>query len=357
MTTDRFVIAGREIGIGAPCFVIAEAGVNHNGDVDLALRLVDAAADAGADAVKFQTFSADRLVSASAPKAAYQDAAVGAGVSQRDMLRALELSADAHRAIQRRCAERAIMFLSTPFDDESADLLDALGVPAFKVPSGELTNVLLLDHIAGKRKPVVLSTGMSDLEEVAEAVARLRGAGASFALLQCTSAYPAEPASVNLRAMRTMADAFHVPVGFSDHTPGIAVAIAAAALGAAIVEKHLTLDRAMPGPDHQASLEPAEFRAMVSGIRDAQAALGDGTKRPAGGERDLARIVRRSLVAARDLPAGHRLTPEDVVAKRPGTGLPTSDAAALIGRRLTRAMTRDQQFSWDLLEPQQEERA
>lgn len=354
MNEPRLKIGNREVGGGAPCFVIAEAGVNHNGELGTALRLVDAAADAGADAVKFQTFNADHLVIASAPKAAYQSARVGSATSQHQMLRALELSDADHRALQQRCGERGIMFLSTPFDEAAADLLEQLGVAAYKISSGELTNVLLLDHVARKRRPIVLSTGMADLDEVAAAVSRLRQHGAPLALLQCTTAYPADPASVNLRAMQTMADEFEVPVGLSDHTPGIAVAIAAAALGAAVVEKHLTLDRSMAGPDHQASLEPAEFRAMVIGIRDAQAALGDGIKRPASGESELAQVVRRSLVSARALKAGHQLIASDVVAKRPGTGLPPSEFDSVIGCRLRRDIGKDEQLAWELLDPRKD---
>lgn len=357
MSHQRLVIDGHQIGDGAPCFVIAEAGVNHNGSVEMALRLIDAAAEAGADAVKFQTFHADRLVTTDAPTAAYQAARVGPAISQHEMLRALELSEAGHRLIQQRCGERKVMFLSTPFDESAADMLERLGVGAFKMSSGELTNLPLLEHVARKGKPVVLSTGMADLAEVALAVARVRECGARAALLQCTSAYPAEPASVNLRAMRTMSVTFDVPVGLSDHTPGIAVAIAAAALGAAIIEKHLTLDRTMPGPDHQASLEPAVFRAMVDGVREAQAALGDGIKRPAEGERELAQIVRRSLVAARALPSGHQLTAADVVAKRPGNGLPVAQADRIIGRRLRRDVAKDEQFSLQLFDPRKDDDA
>ena len=351
MSRAQIAIGDRAIGEGLPCFVIAEAGVNHNGDIGLALRLVAAAAHAGADAVKFQTFNADRLVTRHAPRAAYQSERVGEG-SQHAMLKALELSEHDHRTIQDRCAQLGVCFLSTPFDENAADMLERLGVAAFKIPSGELTNVLLIDHIARKKRTIVLSTGMSNLDEVAEAVDRIRACGAPLALLQCTSAYPADAASVNLRAMRTMADAFKVPVGLSDHSRGIAVPIAAAALGAAIVEKHLTLDRSMNGPDHQASLEPAEFSAMVDGIRDAQAALGDGIKRPSSAELELAQLVRRSLVAARALPVGHALTAADIVAKRPGTGLPVGAIDAVIGRRLRREMAQDEPFSWQLLDPQ-----
>ena len=351
MSSAQITIGDRAIGDGVPCFVIAEAGVNHNGNLGLALRLVEAAAEAGADAVKFQTFSADRLVTRDAPRASYQSARVGEG-SQHAMLKTLELTEADHRAIQERCAELGLCFLSTPFDEPAADMLERLGVVAFKMPSGELTNLLLLDYIARKKRTIVLSTGMADLDEVTAAVDRVRECGAPLALLQCTSAYPADAASVNLRAMRTMADAFKVPVGLSDHSRGIAVPIAAAALGASIIEKHLTLDRSMTGPDHQASLEPAEFRAMVEGIRDAEAALGDGIKRPSPAERELAQLVRRSLVAARALPVGHALTAADIVAKRPGTGLPVGEIDAIVGRRLRREMARDEPFSWQLLDPQ-----
>jgi N-acetylneuraminate synthase len=328
-------IGHRHVGAGSPCFVIAEAGVNHNGDMPLALALVDAAAEAGADAVKFQTFVAERLTTTDAPKAAYQQERTGRAGSQREMLRKLELSPDAHRQLQRRCAERGLMFLSTPFDEGSADLLEALDVPAYKIPSGEITNLPLLAHVARKRRPIILSSGMADLAEVRCAVDAIHAVGNDrLILLQCTSAYPAPADRANLRAMRTMADAFGVPVGYSDHTPGIAVALAAAALGAAVIEKHLTMDRTLAGPDHQASIEPGEFGELVLGIRTVEAALGSGVKTPTDDERALAAVVRRSLVAARDLTAGEVLVREMVTAKRPGTGMTPSALPALIGRRL-----------------------
>jgi len=328
-------IGDRCIGPEQPVFVIAEAGVNHNGDVDLALKLVDAAAEAGADAVKFQTFKAERLVSPDAPKAAYQVETTGGGESQFDMLKRLELSEKAHWKILAHARQRGILMLSTPFDAESADFLDRLGLAAFKIGSGEITNLPLLAHIAAKGKPLILSTGMSWLAEVAEAVRTVRDAGArDLVLLHCLSNYPADPRDVNLRAMRTMADAFGVPVGYSDHTVGNEVALAAVALGACVIEKHFTLDRSLPGPDHKASLEPAELTALVRGIRVVEQALGHGRKEPTAAEADTARVARKSLVMARDAQAGTVLTEDMVAIKRPGTGLPPATLKDVVGRTL-----------------------
>lgn len=340
-------IGSRSIGRGAPVFVIAEAGVNHNGDLDLALRLVDAAADAGADAVKFQTFTADAVASRAAPKAVYQLDRTDKEESQQAMLRRLELGRDELRAIQTRCAARRIQFLSTPFDANSADLLEELGVPAFKVPSGEITNWPLLGHIASKGKPVLMSTGMSHLGEVDDAVRVLRESGCrELALLQCVTAYPAPATDVNLRAMRTLEEAFGVPVGFSDHTLGLAVPLAAIALGACILEKHLTLDRSLPGPDHAASLELPAFRELVAGVRDVEAALGDGVKQPASSEVGNRAIARRSIAAARDLPAGTVLTGEMLCALRPATGLPPALMTQFIGRTTTRVVSAGEVIAW-----------
>jgi len=344
-------ISGRAVGPGHPCFIIAEAGVNHNGEVELATRLIDVAATSGADAVKFQTFRADRLVSPSASKAAYQLRATDAGESQYDMLKRLELSEEAHRQLQAHCHARGVLFLSTPFDEGSADFLETLGMPAFKIASSELTNGLLLEHVARKAKPILLSTGMSDAQEVAEAIRIIRQAGsAPVALLHCVSNYPADPADANLRAMRTMTELFQVPVGYSDHTPGIEVALGAVALGACIVEKHFTLDRTLPGPDHQASLEPGELAALVRGIRIVEAALGTGRKEPAPSERDVARVARRSLVALEDIPAGASLTEALVGIRRPGTGLPPSDWSRVIGRRAAVAIPAGTPLQWEALE-------
>lgn len=326
-------IAGRPVGVGARAFVIAEAGVNHNGDLALAHRLIEAAKEAGADAVKFQAFSTEALATSAAPKAGYQEQTTGPG-SQQDMLRRLELSGDDFKSLQAHCAAD-ITFLCSPFDDGSLDLLDALGVPAFKIGSGEVSNTPLLARVAGKRLPVILSTGMATMDEVHTAVGVLRANGsAGIVLLHCVTAYPAHYEDMNLRAMGTLAAAFAVPVGLSDHTMGIAVPIAAVALSACMIEKHLTLDRALPGPDHSASLEPQEFAAMVAGIRQIEAALGDGRKEPRPVELETARIVRKSLHASRDLAAGAVLDRDSIIIARPEMGLRPSMLASVIGRVL-----------------------
>ena len=332
-TIAAISIGGRKVGPGQPCFVIAEAGVNHNGDVETARKLVDAAVDSGADAVKFQTFKAERLAIPEAPKAAYQNRTTGTEESQLQMLRRLELSYEDHALLMTQCDDKGILFMSSPFDEESADMLAELGVAVFKVPSGELNNLSFLAHVARKGKPMIISTGMSYLSEVEKAVLTVREAGNSdFALLQCVSNYPADPSDANLAAMRTMSAAFHAPVGYSDHTLGIEVPLAAVALGACIVEKHLTLDRGLAGPDHQSSLEPAEFVAMVQGIRVVQTALGHGRKEPAASEANTAAAARKSLVASCDIPPGATLTKDHIVTKRPGTGLPPSMGCYLVGR-------------------------
>lgn len=330
---QRIEIAGRHVGAGHSCFIMAEAGVNHNGSLRMARGLVDAAVEAGADAVKFQTFNAERLVSPMAPKAEYQLQTTDGAESQLDMLRRLELSPDAHRELQGYCKDRGILFMSTPFDEESADFLDDLGVAVFKIPSGEVTNLPFLSHVARKGKPLIVSTGMSYLDEVEQAVRAIEAAGNhSFVLLHCVSSYPTDPADVNLRAMHTLSTAFGMPVGYSDHTKGIEVALAAVALGACVIEKHFTLDRSLPGPDHRASVEPDELAAMVQGIRAVEAALGHGRKEPAPCEAKTAAVARKSLVAARDIPAGTTLTEELISIKRPGTGLPPAMRSHLVGR-------------------------
>jgi N-acetylneuraminate synthase len=326
-------IAGRMIGPGYSCFIIAEAGVNHNGSLEMARQLVDVAAKAGANAVKFQTFRADRVATPNAAKADYQLRTTASSESQLEMLRRLELPQQAHRALAESCHQRGILFMSTPFDEESADFLAELGVPAFKIPSGEITNLPFLAHVAHKGKPMVVSTGMSHLAEVADTVRVIRDAGnGQIVLLHCVSDYPADPKEANLRAMLTMAEAFGVPVGYSDHTPGIEVALAAVALSACVIEKHFTLSRSLPGPDHQASLEPQELAALVQGIRRVEAALGHGRKEPTPSEADTAAVARRSLVAARDISIGKTLTPELIAIKRPGTGLPPALINQVIGR-------------------------
>lgn len=343
-------VSERWVGEGSPCFIIAEAGVNHNGSVDMALRLVEAAANAGADAVKFQTFRADSLVTPDAPKAEYQKRHTGHEESQRAMLTRLELDDSAWARIAAAAAERQILFLSTPFDEDSADSLAALDVPAFKISSGDLTNGRLLAHIAGLRRPVILSTGMASLGEVEAAIEILKSAGASeIALLHCVSSYPADPQDVNLRAMDTMAHAFGLPCGYSDHTVGVEVPWAAVARGAVIIEKHITLDKAMPGPDHAASADPAEFAILVRGIRTIEGALGDGRKQPAASELDVARASRRSIVARRRLTRGLVLTEEDLEFRRPGTGLPPSLLPHVIGRSVSRNIDAGELLTLDVL--------
>lgn len=335
-TALQTVLAGeRVVGTGQPCFVIAEVGVNHNGSLDLALRSIDVAADAGADAVKFQTFRAEKLVTHAAPTARYQAENTGKQQTQFQMLKSLELSESDHQVIVEHCRSRGILFMSTPFDEDSATLLNSLGMTIFKVPSGELTNLPLLRQIAGFGRPLVISTGMSNLGDVEAAVAAVESTGnRQIILLHCVSNYPAAAADVNLRAMLSMRAAFGLPVGYSDHTLGIEVSLASVALGACVVEKHFTLDRNLPGPDHRASAEPDELRCLITGIRTVEAALGTGRKAPVAAELDTAKAARRSLVAAADLPAGTVLTDELIAIRRPGTGLPPAMKPWLISRTL-----------------------
>lgn len=304
--------------------IIAEAGVNHNGDMALAKGLVDAATEAGADLVKFQTFNADRLVTRATPKADYQAQVTGAAESQYAMLRRLELSPEMHHELVRHCAARGIGFFSTGFDYESVDLLVGLGQSLFKIPSGEITNLPYLRHIGRLGKDVILSTGMATLGEVEAAIDALEAAGTprrQIIVLHCTTEYPTPMAEVNLRAMLSLQQAFGVCVGYSDHTRGIEVAVAAVALGAVVIEKHFTLDRNLPGPDHQASLEPGELQALVAAIRNVEVALGDGCKRPTPREIRNRPIARKSIVAARPIRAGEILGADNLAVKRPGTGI------------------------------------
>ncbi len=334
-----FRLADRAIGgPGEGVFVIAEAGVNHDGDAEIAHRLVDAAADTGADAVKFQTFVPDALASATAPTAGYQRA-TDQGVDQRAMLQRLALPTDAWPTLRQHAIDRGIVFLSAPFDDASADLLDAMDVPGFKTGSGELTNLPFLERLARKGRPMIVSTGMATMAEVAAAVDVIRATGlAELTLLHCVSSYPAAPGDANLAAMRTMRDAFGLQTGWSDHTPGIELPIAATALGATIIEKHLTLDRTRRGPDHAMSLEPTEFAAMVAAIRTTADAIGDGEKVPTAAEREIAAVARRSLHWARDLSAGETIAEDDLLAQRPGNGISPARTHELVGRQTARAV-------------------
>lgn len=333
-------------------FVIAEAGVNHNGSLELALGLVDAASRAGADAVKFQSFRADKIALHSAPKASYQEASTGIAESQHEMLRRLELSESDHVALAHRCAERGIAFLSTPFDAESADMLFRLGVQQFKIPSGEITNTPLLRHVASFGLPLLVSTGMAYLEEVEECLRTLRGAGATdITLLHCVTEYPAPADQINLRAMATLRDAFSVPVGYSDHSEGLEIAYAAVALGAVVLEKHFTLDRSLPGPDHLASIDAGGLVELVRGIRAVESALGNGTKAPAPCEVRNREVVRRSLVLSRGIRAGEMIEPSDLAAMRPGTGISPTRITDLAGRRARRDLEAWAPLAWEDLAP------
>lgn len=328
--------------------IIAEAGVNHNGDLDMAMRLIDAAAEAGADMVKFQTFSADRLVTASAGKAEYQNQATDAAESQHAMLKRLELTSEMHETLIRHCRQRNITFFSTGFDTQSVDFLTGLGIGLIKIPSGELTNLPYLRHVGRLGGPVILSSGMARLGEIEDALEVMEAAGTPrerITVLHCTTEYPTPMKDVNLLAMGNIRSALGVAVGYSDHTPGIEVAVAAVALGATVIEKHFTLDRDLPGPDHQASLEPDELKAMVRAIRNIEQALGDGIKRPTASEIRNKPVARKSLVAARAIRAGELFTAENVAVKRPGTGISPMRWDEVIGRAAARDFAVDELIS------------
>lgn len=325
--------------------IIAEAGVNHNGDLALAKRLIDVAAEAGADLVKFQTFNADRLVTTQAMKADYQRRNTDAEESQHTMIRRLELTQDMHEALIAHCKLRGIKFFSTGFDMESIDLLAKLGLDCFKIPSGEITNLPYLRHVGRYGKPVILSTGMSTLGEIEAAIDVLETSGTPrerITALHCTTEYPTPMHDVNLRAMLAIRDAFGVSVGYSDHTTGIEIPIAAVTLGASVIEKHFTLDRNLPGPDHKASLEPEELKAMVNAIRNIEQALGDGIKRPSASETKNKPIARKSIVAACPIRTGETFTVSNLAAKRPGTGLSPMRWDEVLGRKASRDFAIDE---------------
>jgi N,N'-diacetyllegionaminate synthase len=346
---NEITIAGRTVGPQRRCFIIAEAGVNHNGDLQLAKHLVRIAAECGADAVKFQTFRADSLALEGAPKAEYQKTSENEE-SQHAMLRRLELSEDDHRELISLSKSERIAFISSPFDEASAEFLYELQVPAMKVPSGEITNLPFLRKIGAMGIPVIMSTGMSNLDEVRRGVAAIRQTGSPpLALLHCVSNYPAEAPHCNLRAMATMESEFQVPVGFSDHTLGGSVVLAAVALGACIVEKHFTTDKSLPGPDHKASLDPNELREYVRGIRMIESSLGDGIKIPANSELEVARVARKSLVAATDIPIGSQIDASMLIALRPGTGISPANMDEILGLRALKLISKGTLISREAL--------
>lgn len=340
-------IGDRLVGEGEPCFIIAEAGVNHNGDINLARKLVDAAKEAGADAVKFQTFKAENVVTKYAETADYQKRTTGFG-SQYEMIKKLELSEHEFRELAEYARERDTIFLSSPFCNESVDLLDEIGVPAFKIASGEITNIPLLKHISSKEKPVILSTGMATLGEIEEALKAIKNGGVTdIILLHCVTSYPAKIEEINLRAIQTLKHAFKLPVGFSDHTIDIMVPAVAVALGACVIEKHFTLNRKMPGPDHKASLEPYEFKEMVKVIRDIEKALGDGIKKPTEDEERIKKFARRSIVAKINIPKGALITEDMLALKRPNMGIPPNFLNVIVGRKAASDIKKDELITWD----------
>lgn len=325
--------------------IIAEAGVNHNGSLDMAIEMVDVAAAAGADAVKFQTFKAERMITVNAPKAGYQIETTASVKSQLEMVKKLELDETAHKALFHHCLEKGIQFISAPFDLESIDLLIRLGVNTFKIPSGEITNLPYLKKLGSFNKKLILSTGMADMGEIEDALGVLTDSGTpieNITILHCNTEYPTPFEDVNLKAMQTIGLAYGVAVGYSDHTPGIEVAIAAVALGAIVVEKHFTLDRTLPGPDHKASLEPNELKAMVEAIRHIEKALGNGIKRASSSEKKNKTIVRKSLVANQPIKMGERFSADNITAKRPGAGISPMRWYEVLGRAAQKDYEKDE---------------
>lgn len=343
MNSYTVTIDDREVGPDRPCYVVAEAGVNHNGRLKLALDLVDAAAEAGADAVKFQAFDPAALLANDVPKAGYQAETTGSIGDQRAMLEKLVLQSEEHRVIRDRCRARQVTWLCTPYDRGSVRLLEELEVPAYKVASTDTTNLPFLRYLAGKGRPLILSTGMCDLSDVERAVRAVESAGEDHGLviLHCLSEYPAPSDQLNLRAMVTLRTAFGHPTGFSDHSDGVGAAPWAVALGACLIEKHFTLDRSMDGPDHRASIEPHSLAELVREVRRTEAALGNGVKRVMPAERDNRTVMQKSLVLRRHISEGETISEEDLVCKRPGTGLPPEWWDRVAGRPAARDLSPD----------------
>ena len=340
-------IGDRKVGVGEPCYIIAEAGVNHNGDITLARKLIDVAVEANAEAVKFQTFKAELVAIPGAPKAGYQMETTDTSESQMDMIKGFELPPEAFQDLQFYCKEQGITFLSTPYDKDSVDLLAHLNVPAFKIASAEIVNTPLIRHIARKGKPIILSTGMSYLSEVETAVRTISNEGNNqIVLLHCVSNYPAPNVDVNLRAMLTLSQAFQVPVGYSDHSGSLEVAIASVALGGTVIEKHYTLDNNMPGPDHRASMNPSELADLVTGIRAVEAALGDSVKAPSNSEQGNRATMRRSLYANRNLQEGTTLQEIDIVALRPAGGISPDSIDQVLGKKLQKPVASGTPIAW-----------
>ncbi|MFW9767179.1 MAG: N-acetylneuraminate synthase [Candidatus Thorarchaeota archaeon] len=340
----------RRIGDGEPVFIIAEAGVNHNGDLRIAKKLVDDAAASGVDAVKFQTFKTENLTTKEAAMAEYQKDQAREHDSQFDMIKRLELSYDSFVELKEYCDEKGILFLSTPHSADAIDFLDSI-MPAYKIGSGDLTNLPFLKLVASKGKPIFLSTGMSSLREVREAVQAIQEAGGSeLLLLHCLTNYPSDIRDSNLRAMDTLKREFNLPVGFSDHTMGIIASVAAVAMGACMIEKHFTTDRNLPGPDHKASLEPNQLRELVDSIRNIEAALGTGIKEPTKEEIKIREIARKSLVSITLIPEGAIITREMIDIKRPGIGIAPKHLEDVVGKRAIKEIQEDSMLTWDMIE-------
>ncbi len=336
-------IGGRLVGVGYPCYIIAEAGINHNGDLDLAKKLVAAAAEAGADAVKFQTHIPEKEMMQNTVTADY------VGEPLFDLLKRVELSRQDHIELMEYAAGKGILFLSTPFSREAADLLEEIGVVAYKIGSGEMTNLPLLEHVAGKKKPVIISTGMSTLEEIEGSVNFLKKLGCGFMLLHCTSTYPTNYEDINLNVMGHLRERFVVPVGLSDHSTGIYVALASVALGACLIEKHFTLDRDLPGPDQKSSITPEELAELVRGVRAVEKAMGS-VKRVTEGELPIQKMARESVVSLVDIPAGTVIGESMVWVKRPGGGIPAKDLYRVIGMRAREDIRANTLINWSDLQ-------
>jgi N,N'-diacetyllegionaminate synthase len=350
VTEPQITLGARAVGAGHPSYLIAEAGANHDRDLDVARRLIDVAADAGVDAVKFQTYTGRNLYSTRTPRFEYLGE-LGEEPAH-ELLERIALPRDWQPLLADHCRARGVAFFSTPFDREAVDELDELDVPGYKVASFEIVDLPFLEYIGSKHRPVIVSTGMADLEEIGEALGALRDGGATeTALLQCASLYPAPPAVMNLRAMDTMRERFGVPVGLSDHTLGTHIAVAAVARGAAIIEKHFTLDRSRTGPDHPFAIEPHELRELVQRVRDTEAALGDGEKAGPSTEESVEMYTkaRRSVVAAVAIPAGTAITHEMLTTKRPGFGIKPKHLPEVVGRVARVDIPEDEILTWDMV--------
>jgi len=350
MVVKKIKIGNRSIGEGYPCFIIAEAGVNHNGQLSMAKKLVDAAVAAGVDAVKFQTFKAEGVVTDDVDVASYVKKNIGKNLKQQEMIKKLELTYEEFKILKRYCDSKKILFLSTPHSFDAIDFLEDL-VPMYKFGSGDLLNIPALQYAARKGKPMILGTGMATLAEVREALKAIRAAGCNqIIVLHCTTNYPCPIEEVNLRAMLTMQNTLNCLVGYSDHTMGLTVPIMAATLGAVVIEKHFTLYKTLPGPDHKASLEPTELKQMVIAIRNVERALGSYAKKPTTAEKNIMKLVRKSIVASKDIKKGALIRKDMLDIKRPGTGLPPTKIEYLLGKKTKRDIKKDELIKLSLVE-------